>query len=266
MHISSLASDYGIGTVGKEAFEFVDFLKRTNQGFWQVLPLNPTGFGNSPYQSPSVFAGNPLLIDLSDLCAEGLLTHEDINSRFYGGNEEKVDFQSLKASKREVLKKAFANFRRDREYNEFVVENEFWIDNFALYMAVKEHFDGKPWTEWDEDIKSYSPEAVQHYSRLLWEEIEYHKFTQFEFFKQWTKLKKYANENGIKIIGDIPIYTSMDSSDVWTNRKQFQLKEDGTPTNVAGCPPDAFSEDGQLWGNPLYNWADMEQDNFLWGG
>lgn len=264
MHISSLASDYGIGTVGKEAFEFVDFLKRTNQGFWQVLPLNPTGFGNSPYQSPSVFAGNPLLIDLSDLCAEGLLTHEDINSRFYGGNEEKVDFQSLKVSKREVLKKAFANFRRDREYNEFVVENEFWIDNFALYMAVKEHFDGKPWTEWDEDIKSYSPEAVQHYSRLLWEEIEYHKFTQFEFFKQWTKLKKYANENGIKIIGDIPIYTSMDSSDVWTNRKQFQLKEDGTPTNVAGCPPDAFSEDGQLWGNPLYNWADMEQDNFLW--
>ena len=264
MHVSSLASDYGIGTVGKEAFEFVDFLKRTNQSYWQVLPLNPTSYGNSPYQSPSVFAGNPLLIDLNDLRDEGLLTQEEINSQFYGNNEEKVDFENLKASKRAVLEIAFSRFERDKAYNTFAVENEFWIDNFALYMAIKEHFDGKPWTEWDEEIRKYTSAAVRQYSRLLWKEIEFYKFTQFEFFKQWSRLKKYANKNGIKIIGDIPIYTSLDSSDVWTNKKQFLLDKDGMPVSVAGCPPDAFSEDGQLWGNPLYNWNAMKQGGYVW--
>lgn len=264
MHISSLPSDYGIGTVGKEAYEFVDFLKRTHQRCWQVLPLTPTDFGNSPYQSPGVFAGNPLLIDLTALKDEGLLSDSDFDGIYFGSDEEKVDFEAVKAYKPQLLEKAFSRFSISSEYIAFIAENAMWLDSYALYTAVKEHFGGKPWYEWDEDIKSYSPDAVKAYTDLLWDRISFFKFQQYIFYSQWKKLKEYANESGIEIIGDIPIYVSPDSCDVWTNRRLFQLNSDGTPLKVAGCPPDAFCADGQMWGNPLYNWDVMKQDGYNW--
>ncbi|MBO5059441.1 MAG: 4-alpha-glucanotransferase [Clostridia bacterium] len=264
MHISSLPTDFGIGTIGKDAFEFVDFLKRTGQSCWQVLPLHPTEFGNSPYQSPSVFAGNPLLIDLTELKNQGLLWGEDFDGIFFGSDEEKVDFEAVKAYKNDILEKAFSRFHITPEYNAFSSENAYWLDDFALYMALKEHFDQKPWYEWDEGIKNHTTAAVQKYTNELWNRIELYKFRQYIFYSQWSKLKEYANSNGIEIIGDIPIYVALDSCDVWTNRKLFQLDADGTPKAIAGCPPDAFSADGQLWGNPLYDWSVMSEDGYSW--
>ncbi len=264
MHISSLPSDYGIGTLGRDAFEFVDFLKRTGQSCWQVLPLHPTEYGNSPYQSPSVFAGNPLLIDLTELKNSGLTDDEDFDGLYFGFKEDKVDFEAVKAYKYKLLEKAFSRFRITPEYNSFVSENSYWLENFALYSALKEHFDNAPWYEWDEDIKNRKPVACEKYSGLLWNRIELYKFHQYVFFTQWHKLKNYANKNGIEIIGDIPIYVALDSCDVWTNRRLFSLDSDGMPTEVAGCPPDAFSQDGQLWGNPLYNWDIMARDGYSW--
>ncbi len=264
MHISSLASDYGIGAMGKEAIEFVDFLKRTNQSYWQVLPLTPTAFGNSPYQSPSVFAGNPLLIDMEELKNHGLLEDGDFDGLFFGDDAEKVDFEAVKIAKGQLLEKAFTRFHRNAGYNSFEKSNEAWLNNYALYMAVKEHFNGTPWYEWEEGIREYLPAAVEEYTNRLWERIGYYKFEQFIFYKQWTIVKDYANANGVEIIGDIPIYVALDSADVWTNMKLFQLDKDAKPVNIAGCPPDAFCADGQLWGNPLYNWKAMKQDGYEW--
>ena len=264
MHISSLASDYGIGTIGKEAYEFVDFLKKSEQKYWQILPLNPTEFGNSPYQSPSVFAGNPLLIDLDELITDGLLYRDELYGIFFGADCEKVDFAAVKAYKPEILKKAFSRFHIDGKYTQFEVENDYWLAGYALYMALKEHFEGMPWYEWEDDIRNCKPEAIKKYSAALWDKVEFYKFEQYIFFKQWSALKNYANENGIEIIGDIPIYVSLDSADVWTNMSFFQLDKNRKPKKVAGCPPDAFCMEGQLWGNPLYDWKALRQSGYVW--
>ena len=264
LHVSSLPSPWGIGSVGKEAFEFVDFLKQTSQSYWQVLPLAPTEFGNSPYQSPGIFAGNPNLIDLEDLKDRGLLMQEDFDGLSFGEREDTVEFQAVIASKQTILRKAFTRFSKDHSYTDFLTENGYWLESYALFMALKEHFDYAPWYEWEEDIRLFDTEAVKKYSNLLWEKVEFYKFQQYIFYSQWGKLKEYANKNGIEIIGDTPIYVSLDSCDVWVNRHQFQLDAEGKMEKVAGCPPDAFSEDGQLWGNPLYNWQLMKKDGYRW--
>lgn len=260
MHITSLPSDYGIGTLGEAAFNFVDFLKASGQSFWQILPTNPTAFGNSPYQSPGVFAGNTLFIDLELLKADKLLTNEDFAGLDFGNNPERVDFEAVTASRRILLKKAFLRFEKDEAFEAFIAENSYWLDSYAMFMALKEINDFKPWYEWEENFRCFPPVV----SSILLQEMEFHKFCQYVFYSQWKELKNYANKNGIKIIGDLPIYASLDSADVWSNKNLFLLNEDGIPTAVAGCPPDDFSEDGQLWGNPLYDWDSMKNDEYGW--
>ena len=265
MHISSLPGDTGIGTLGKEAYEFVDFLKNSGQTYWQVLPLCPTSYGDSPYQSFSTFAGNPYFIDFELLCDDGLLKKSDYEKIKWSENPEKIDFDLLYENRFNVLKKAFDNFNQsDSIYIDFCDYNSFWLDDFALYMALKNKFHGLSWNEWPQDFKTRKEKIVSTAKLEMKEDIEFQKFVQYIFFKQWNVLKNYANENGIKIIGDIPIYVAGDSADVWANPKQFLLDEDCNPIEVAGCPPDAFSEDGQLWGNPLYNWEYMKDDGYLW--
>lgn len=264
MHISSLASDYGIGTIGQKAFEFVDFLKKTGQRYWQILPLNPTDFNNSPYQSPSVFAGNPLLIDIDELKKDGLLSDCDTDGIFWGENPEKVDFNAVKAYKTNLIRRAFSNFQKNYEYIAFETQNAGWLNDYSLFMALKEYFEGRPWYDWDGDIKSHKKKEIAEYTQKLWGDIEYYRFEQFLFYKSWEKLKKYANDNGIEIIGDIPIYVALDSADVWANRNIFMLDEDFVPKAVAGCPPDLFSKDGQKWGNPLYDWKMCKKTGYLW--
>ena len=264
MHISSLASDYGIGTIGEQAFEFVDFLKKTGQGYWQILPLNPTDFNNSPYQSPSVFAGNSLLIDIGGLKKDGLLTDSDTDGIFWGDNPEKVDFDIVKAKKTELLRLAFSRFQKSYEYMAFETQNASWLNDYSLFMALKEHFGGEPWYEWEGKIKSHNKKEISEYTQKLWESVEYYRFEQFLFYSQWGKLKQYANDNGIEIIGDIPIYVALDSADVWANENLFLLDEEFMPKAVAGCPPDLFSKDGQKWGNPLYDWKMHKKTGYLW--
>ena len=264
MHISCLASNYGIGTVGKKAFEFVDFLKKTGQHYWQILPLNPTDFNNSPYQSPSVFAGNPLLIDIDELKKDGLLSESDTDGIYFGNNPEQIDFDAVKAYKTELLKRALPRFQKDYEYMMFETQNGSWLNDYSLFMALKEHYDGKPWYDWDEDIRKHTKKAIEKYTEELWESVEFYRLEQFLFYKQWASLKSYANENGIEIIGDIPIYVALDSADVWANAKLFLLDEDFVPKAVAGCPPDLFSKDGQKWGNPLYDWKTIKKTGYLW--
>lgn len=265
MHISSLPGDTGIGTLGKEAYDFVDFLENSGQTYWQVLPLCPTSYGDSPYQSFSTFAGNPYFIDFDLLCKEDLLKESDYSKIKWCDNPEKIDYKLLYKNRFKVLRKAFDNFNLNNDkYIAFCNDNSFWLDDFALYMSLKNSFDGKPWNEWSQDLKTRNDKSVSKVKTELNEEIEFQKFIQYAFFKQWNDLKKYANENGIKIIGDIPIYVAGDSADVWANPKQFLLDEDCNPIEVAGCPPDAFSDDGQLWGNPLYDWDYMKKDGFSW--
>jgi len=264
--VSSLPSPYGIGTFGKAAYEFVDKLKKAGQTYWQVLPIGPTSYGDSPYQSFSTFAGNPYFIDLDMLAEEGVLDKRDILGAEWGDAEDDIDYSKIYESRFKVLKKAFANTGdcESAEYKKFVSDNEGWVNNYALFMACKEHFGQKEWLSWDEDIRTRQPEAVRHYSEMLGENIGFWIYVQFKFYSQWKELKKYANDNGIKIIGDIPIYVALDSSDVWADTSQYQLDKDLKPVDVAGCPPDAFSDYGQKWGNPLYNWDVMEKDGFTW--
>ncbi len=265
MHISSLPGDTGIGTLGREAYKFVDFLKASGQTFWQVLPLCPTSYGDSPYQSFSTFAGNPYFIDFDFLSNDGLLKRSDYSKIKWFENPEKVEYELLYKNRFKVLGKAFSNFDlRNSEYIDFCDVNSLWLDDFALYMAMKNSFKGRPWNEWPYDLKTREESSLINKINELKEDIEFQKFIQYVFFKQWNDLKKYANENGIKIIGDIPIYVAGDSADVWANPKQFLLDEDCNPIKVAGCPPDAFSENGQLWGNPLYNWEYMKKDGYSW--
>ena len=264
--ISSLPSRYGIGCFSKEAYEFVDFLEQAGQKLWQILPIGPTGYGDSPYQSFSSFAGNPYFIDLETLIAEGYLTEADCDACDFGSNEEYVDYEKIYKARFKVLKKAFRN-RNDQdsqEYKDFVEANAYWLDDYALYMAVKNSFDGKSWITWDEDIRLRKPEAIKAYTEKYREEIDFYKFQQFLFAKQWTALKAYANRKKIKIVGDIPIYVAFDSADTWSHPELFQLDENCTPIGVAGCPPDAFSATGQLWGNPLYRWDYHKQTGYRW--
>lgn len=264
MPVSSLPSKYGIGTFGKAAREWIDFLCAAHQRFWQVLPLGPTSFGNSPYQSYSAFAGEPLYIDLELLCQDGLLKEKRCKRANWGSNPEKADYEALRNERAQVLQKAFENFKKPKALSRFRKKNAAWVEDYALFMALKNLHNGRPWYEWEEDIKLRRPAALKEWTKKCEKEIDYHVFTQYLFFEQWKDIKKYAHKKGILIIGDAPIYVSGDSSDVWAHPWLFQLDEDNNPTEVAGCPPDAFSADGQLWGNPLYRWDDMEKDGFAW--
>lgn len=262
--VASLPSEYGIGCFSKEAYEFVDQLKAGGQKNWQILPLGPTGYGDSPYQSFSTFAGNPYFIDLETLIKEGLLTREECNACDFGENAEFIDYEKIYFSRFKILRKAFERFTPDEEFEAFVEENKDWLEDYALYMAIKNSLDGISWSQWPADLKRRTPQAMEEKREELAEEIQFIRFQQYEFTKQWTKLKKYANDQGIRIIGDIPIYVAFDSADAWAAPELFQFDEECTPTAVAGCPPDAFSATGQLWGNPLYDWEYHEKTGFAW--
>ena len=263
LHISSLASRGEIGTLGKKAYEFVDFLARTGTRIWQVLPVGPTGYGDSPYQSFSVFAGNPYFIDIEMLRDEGLLSDEDVASTSVFS--EKTDYFALYRTRLNVLRKAFKNAGKSTlsEAEKFVRQNRD-ISEFAFFSAVKEWFHGIAWQDWDDGIRSRSAYAIEQYRRELSEETAFHGFVQYLFFRQWLALKSYANKKGVLIFGDMPIYAALDSSDVWSNAELFSLDENLVPKAVAGVPPDYFSEDGQLWGNPLYDWEALEQTGYDW--
>ena len=264
--VSSIPSAYGIGSFSKEAYEFVDFLEKAGQSYWQILPLGPTGYGDSPYQSFSTFAGNPYYIDFEELIEEGLLTKEQCEECDWGGSEAYVDYEKIYKSRFRVLKEAFDNSRLEdnEDFQAFVAENAFWLSDYSLYMAVKDSYKGKSWSEWDGDIRLRKPEAIEKYAEKLKEEILFYEFQQYLFDTQWRKLKKYANDKGVKIIGDIPIYVALDSADTWANPELFQLDENRRPTGVAGCPPDAFSATAQLWGNPLYKWDYHKETEYAW--
>ncbi|MBR5156784.1 MAG: 4-alpha-glucanotransferase [Clostridia bacterium] len=264
--ISSLPSPYGIGTLGDSAYKFVDFLKKSGQSYWQVLPIGPTSYGDSPYQSFSAFAGNPYFIDLISLAQDGLLKREDIEAFDWGKDEEKVDYQKLYDYRFNILRMAYenSNHKGEEEYKKFCADNDCWLADFSEFMAVKKHFGDKSWQDWPDDIRMKKTEPCEELLKNLEYEIDFIKFCQFYFFKQWKKLKDYANRSGIKIIGDIPIYVSPDSADVWAGKEEFELDKDGKMINVAGVPPDEFSDDGQKWGNPLYNWEEMEKNGFTW--
>ncbi len=263
--ISSLPSPYGIGTFGKAAYDFADFLKACGQKFWQVLPLGPTSYGDSPYQSFSTYAGNPYFIDLDMLIEEGLLTEEEVTAENWGSNPRYVDYGQVYSSRFKVLKlaKERGYDKAKAEIEDFKNQNP-WLENYALFMALKNHFNQASWLQWDEDIRLRRPEALDRYRGELSEDIELYVYIQYLFFKQWTKLKKYINDLGIQIIGDLPIYVALDSADVWSEPHFFKLDEKNYPVEVSGVPPDYFSEDGQLWGNPIYDWQAMKNDGYGW--
>jgi len=266
MPVSSLPSKYGIGTFGKAAYEFVDQLHKGGQSLWQILPLGPTSYGDSPYQSFSTFAGNPYFIDLEKLTEDGLLTKKECDACDFGENPLYVDYGRIYESRFALLKKAFARFdaKKEEGYDVFFEENAFWLEDYALFMAVKNSFDGVSFEEWDDDIRKRKPEAMQKYKKQYQSEIDFYVFLQYEFSKQWSALKAYANDKGIQIVGDIPIYVAFDSSDTWASPELFQFDSDLKPIAVAGCPPDAFSATGQLWGNPLYNWEYHKETGYAW--
>ncbi|MCF0114986.1 MAG: 4-alpha-glucanotransferase [Erysipelotrichaceae bacterium] len=262
--ISSLPSKYGIGCFSKDAYQFVDSLVKAGQHYWQILPLGPTSYGDSPYASFSTFAGNPYFISLEALIKEGLLDQESCDEVFWGGSESFVDYDKQYEFRFPLLRKAFSHFKGEKGYDKFLKLNSFWLEDYALYMAVKAYFKNVSWNEWDEDIRLRDPKAISNYSELLKEDMDFYKFLQFKFYQQWDKLKKYANKKGIEIIGDLPIYVAFDSADTWSHPELFQLDKENVPTGVAGCPPDAFSETGQLWGNPLYRWDYHKETGYAW--
>lgn len=264
--VASLPSKYGIGCFSKEAYEFVDGLSKAHQSYWQILPLGPTSFGDSPYQSFSTFAGNPYFIDLETLIEEGLLTEEECEECDFGDDDRVIDYGKIYESRFGLLWSAFerTDLEKDAAFHTFVKENESWLKDYALFMAIKDSNEGVSWTEWDEDIRLRKPEAMKLYENELQDDIQFYMFLQFLFVKQWKKLKKYANDKGIKIIGDIPIYVAFDSADCWSDTKLFQFSSNNEPTAVAGCPPDAFAAAGQLWGNPLYDWEYHKSTGYAW--
>jgi 4-alpha-glucanotransferase len=264
MHITSLSSPYGIGTMGKEAYKFVDFLKSAGQSLWQILPLTPTGYGDSPYQSCSTFAGNHYLIDLDALIEAGLLEKREVEGRGWSYRADKVDFGAQYNNRLAVLRLAYNRFTDQEALDTFCREQASWLPDFALFMALKGRNNGQPWYQWEASLKFRDPEAIWKARQELKEEIRFYCFVQYLFFTQWTALRAYAHKNGIRIIGDVPIYVPYDSVDVWSNPELFQLDAAMNPTDVAGCPPDAFSDDGQLWGNPLYRWDVIGKDGFGW--
>lgn len=305
MPVSSLPSPYGIGTFGKDAYDFVTFVKECNHKYWQVLPLGPTTYGDSPYQSYSAFAGNPYFVDLDMLIEAGFLLKSEVISRDWGdgivpvnvseddavngrfgtyrdgniGDERYVSYEKIYNNRFDILRIAYNRFKAAcaeskktlakglplyKQFDNFVKDNADWLEDYALFMALKSHFNNVSWGEWETDIKFRKPEAMSQYEEQLSDDIGYWKFIQFEFYLQWNALKQYANSNGIEIIGDIPIYMGYDSVDVWANQGEFQLDENLTPIKVAGVPPDAFSDAGQKWGNPLYDYDKMEANGFSW--
>ena len=264
MHITSLPGPYGVGTMGAEAYKFVDFLKKAGQKQWQILPLTPTGYGDSPYQSCSTYAGNPYLIDLDTLVTQGLLEQKELEGITWCGKEETVDFGLLYNNREPVLRLAFGRFQGGEDFDNFCRENSSWLADFALFMALKRKFGGKPWYEWEKSLKFRDPDTLWNIRHELADDIRFYSFVQFQFAQQWAALRQYAHEAGVQIIGDVPIYVPYDSVEVWKDPQLFQLDEALAPTAVAGCPPDAFSEDGQLWGNPLYRWDVLERSGYAW--
>ena len=264
MHITSLPGPYGIGTMGCSAFNFIDFLKDAGQSYWQILPLNPTGYGDSPYQSCSTFAGNHYLIDLDILVAHGLLKKEEINSVTWGLSKTKVNFGMLYKNRKKILALAYSRFTDWEGLSAFCEQNQHWLPDFSLFMAIKDKYAGKPWYQWADPLKFRVEAAMNLVKKNLADHIRFYCFVQYLFFQQWSALRAYAHKQGVRIIGDVPIYVPYDSVDVWTNPNLFQLDEKLDPVSVAGCPPDGFTKDGQLWGNPLYRWDVMEKDGYRW--
>ncbi len=266
MPVSSLPNRYGIGTFGKESYEFVDKLVKSGQSYWQILPLGPTSYGDSPYQSFSTFAGNPYFIDPGILIEKGLLKQKEADSYDFGKKADTVDYEKIYNNRFKMLKKAFSRFDASghKGYATFVRKNAFWLDDYALYMAIKNSLGGVSFIEWDEPIRKRDKKTLDIYRQKFAKEIEFHKFLQFEFIEEWKALRKYANNNGINIIGDIPIYVAFDSADTWADPELFRFDENGYPVAVAGCPPDGFSPTGQLWGNPLYDWEYHKKTGYKW--
>ena len=264
MHITSLPGPYGIGTMGAGAYRFLDFLKQAGQRYWQILPLSPTGFGDSPYQAFSTCAGNHYLIDLDALVQEGLLQQAELDYVSWGDDPQRVDFGCLYRERTRILKLARDRFQPNAAYQTFLQENSDWLEDYCLFMAIKNHLGGCVWTQWPEPLKLRQPAALAQMRRELADEISLHCFAQFCFDRQWKALRQYANGLGIRIIGDVPIYVPLDSADVWAEPDLFQLDAQRCPTRVAGCPPDAFTADGQLWGNPLYDWEKMAAAGYGW--
>lgn len=266
MHISSLPSDYGIGTMGKAAYDFADFLSEAGQTYWQILPVGPTSYGDSPYQSFSTHAGNPYFIDFDMLCKDGLLKKSDYSGIDWSGDGENVDYAYIYKKRFEILRKAFEKFKTNppADFEKFLAENDCWISNYALFMSIKAENDEKPWTDWEDGLKRRDPHALWEFKNGHSDDVLFWEFLQYKFFEQWNKLKKYVNSKGIKIIGDIPIYVAMDSAAVWVYPDLFDLDEKLSPKTVAGCPPDGFSPSGQLWGNPIYNWSRHKETGYNW--
>ena len=264
MHISSLPSSYGIGKLGINAYKFVDFLEECRIGLWQILPLSPTSYGDSPYQSFSAFAGNPYFIDFELLESEGLLVKPDYMSIEWEKDSGKIDYEFLYNNVFNVLGKAFARFKPTQEYAVFELSSREWLDDFAMFMALKFHNNGLPWYKWPLSLAMARNEAIDRVKKTMSDEIKFHKFVQFCFFKQWRRLKNYANNKGVQIVGDIPIYVAYDSVEVWKTPELFCLDENRSPIAVAGCPPDPFSLTGQLWGNPLYDWKYHRRSDYEW--
>ena len=269
MPISSLDSPFGIGCFSKEAYQFVDFLKASGQSYWQILPIGPTGFGDSPYQSVSAFAGNPYFIDPVTLKEEGLLTEEELWSFDFGSDPEKVDYGKLYNCRYQLLKMAFDHFVEqggvsDKAYTSFKTAEAYWLDDYSLFMAIKLEQEGKSWLDWPKELRTRQEAALKEARTSLKEQIEFYCFMQFEFCQQWKKLKEYANAEDIEIIGDMPFFVSMDSVDLWSHPEVFRTGKDGSPKEVAGTPADAFSPKGQIWGFPLYDWKYLKKDQYRW--
>lgn len=266
MHISSLPSKYGIGDFGIEAYSFVDFLKKSGQTYWQILPLGSTGYGDSPYQSFSAFDGNTDLIDLDQLISAGYIKEKEIEACDFGSNSKVVDYEKVTKYKMDLLKKAFKRVDKYllEEIEKFRKENSEWIEDYGLFMSLKEYNSLKPWKDWEDGIRLREEKSLTKYRKKFKNDILFWIFTQYIFFTQWAKLKEYANSNGVRIIGDIPIYVAEDSADTWANSEIFYLDENRIPVEIAGCPPDAFTDTGQLWGNPIYRWDVLEERDFDW--
>jgi 4-alpha-glucanotransferase len=264
--ITSLPSQYGVGCFSKSAYNFVDWLAKAGQTFWQILPLGPTGYGDSPYQSFSTFAGNPYFISLKALISEGVLTAEECDGADFGNQADAVSYDKLYDARYALLRKAFArsHITENADYRNFVAKNDWWLSDYALFRAVKDQLGGVSWDHWPEDIRLRRKDAMENYRRRLGDEITFQQYLQFKFFEQWHALKTYANAKGIRFIGDIPIYVAMDSADTWAHPELFQLDMDHIPVAVAGCPPDGFSAAGQLWGNPLYRWDYHRDTGYEW--
>lgn len=268
LHPTSLPGKYGIGDMGDEAYKFVDFLVEAGQKIWQVFPLGPTGYGDSPYQCFSAFAGNPLLVSPDKLKEDGFLSEAELSNP-PSSSPNKVDFGNVIDFKKKILRTAFNNFKKnsngiDKDFEKFCKDRNEWLNDFALFMACKDEHNGAVWSEWDKGLIHRDENSLKEWREKLSDDIQYQKFVQFNFFKQWKTLKEYANEKGIKIIGDMPIFIAYDSADLWANKELFTVDDEGKLTFVAGVPPDYFSATGQLWGNPLYKWDVMEKDEFLW--